>query len=140
MYQQGLRIKAFYLQPSVKRLKALNNIVCLGMFITYTFYFFKNQIILAEPQYSYYFSKFQAHLYIYIYHPHEVFMIGYGWFEGKILYFNTQICVYHILFTDETTDYVEQTMLSNRIIYFQNRMERDVSLSKVGYSNCYPIQ
>ena len=45
-------------------------------------------------------------------------MVGYGWFEGKILYFNTQICVYHILFTDETTDYVEQTMLSNRIIYF----------------------
>ena len=29
-----------------------------------------------------------------------------GWFEGKILYFNTQIRGYHILFTDGTTDYV----------------------------------
>ena len=29
-----------------------------------------------------------------------------GWFEGKILYFNTQNCVDHILFTDGTTDYV----------------------------------
>ena len=29
-----------------------------------------------------------------------------GWFEGKILYFNIQIRVYHILFTDRTTDYV----------------------------------
>ena len=29
-----------------------------------------------------------------------------GWFEGKILYFNTQIHVYHILFTDRTSDYV----------------------------------
>ena len=43
---------------------------------------------------------------MYIYHPHGVFLAGYGWFEGKILYFNTQIRVYHILFTDETTDYV----------------------------------
>ena len=30
-----------------------------------------------------------------------------GWFEGKILYFNTHILEYHILFTDRTTDYVE---------------------------------
>ena len=30
----------------------------LGMSITYTFYFYKNQIILAEPQSSYCFSKF----------------------------------------------------------------------------------
>ena len=29
-----------------------------------------------------------------------------GWFEGKTLYFNTQIRKYHILFTDRTTDYV----------------------------------
>ena len=29
-----------------------------------------------------------------------------GWFEGKTLNFNTQIREYHILFTDETTDYV----------------------------------
>ena len=43
---------------------------------------------------------------MYIYHPREVFLAGYGWFGGKILYFNTQICVYHILFTDRTTDYV----------------------------------
>ena len=43
---------------------------------------------------------------MYIYHPRRVFLAGYGWFEGKNLYFNTQICVYHILFTDGTTDYV----------------------------------
>ena len=41
-----------------------------------------------------------------IYHPRGVFLAGYGWFEGKILYFNTQIRVYQILFTDRTTDYV----------------------------------
>ena len=29
-----------------------------------------------------------------------------GWFEGKNLYFSTQIHDYHILFTDRTTDYV----------------------------------
>ena len=29
-----------------------------------------------------------------------------GWFEGKNLYFNTQIHEYHILFIDGTTDYV----------------------------------
>ena len=29
-----------------------------------------------------------------------------GWFEGKILYFNTQIHEYRILFTDEITDYI----------------------------------
>ena len=43
---------------------------------------------------------------MYIYHLHGVFLPGYGCFEGKILYFNTQICVYHILFTDKTTDCV----------------------------------
>ena len=43
---------------------------------------------------------------MYIYHPRGVFLAGYGWFEGNILYFNTQICVYHILFTDGTTEYV----------------------------------
>ena len=43
---------------------------------------------------------------MYIYHPHGVFLASYGWFEGQILYFNTQIRVYCILFTDETTDYV----------------------------------
>ena len=36
----------------------------------------------------------------------EVFLAGYGWFEGKTLYFNTQIRVYHILFTDGTAGYV----------------------------------
>ena len=35
---------------------------------------------------------------MYIYHPRGVFLAGYGWFEGKKLYFNTQIRVYHILF------------------------------------------
>ena len=34
-------------------------------------------------------------------------MAGYDWFEGKVLYFSTQICVYHILFTVWTTDSVE---------------------------------
>ena len=29
-----------------------------------------------------------------------------GWFEGKILYFNTQIREYHVLFTDGTIDFV----------------------------------
>ena len=29
-----------------------------------------------------------------------------GWFKEKILYFNTQICEYHISFTDGSTDYV----------------------------------
>ena len=28
---------------------------------------------------------------MHIYYPHWVFLAGYGWFEGKILYFNTQI-------------------------------------------------
>ena len=44
--------------------------------------------------------------YVYIYHPHKIFLAGYSWFKVKSLYFNTQIPVYHILFTDETTDYV----------------------------------
>ena len=34
------------------------------------------------------------------------FVLENGWFEGRILYFNTQICEYHILFNDGTTDYV----------------------------------
>ena len=29
-----------------------------------------------------------------------------GWFEGKMLYFNTQTGEYHVLFTDGTTHYV----------------------------------
>ena len=77
-------------------------------------FFYKNQIILAEPQCSDFLSKFEAHLflfiyiyiYIYIYHPHGVFLVRHGWFEGKILYFNTAIRVYHILFTDGATDYI----------------------------------
>ena len=43
---------------------------------------------------------------MYIHHPRGVFLAGYGEFEGKLLYFNTQIRVYHISFTDGTTDYV----------------------------------
>ena len=78
-------------------------------------------MILAESHCSYCFSKFYAHLllicscnnynfwssitHMYIYHPCEVFLVGYDWFQWKILYFNTQIRVYHILFTDRTTDY-----------------------------------
>ena len=52
------------------------------------------------------YDTYHIYIYIYIYHLHGVFLAGYGWFEGKILYFNTQIRVYHILFTDRTTDYV----------------------------------
>ena len=29
---------------------------------------------------------------MYICHPREVFLAGYSWFDGKTLYFNTQIC------------------------------------------------
>ena len=43
---------------------------------------------------------------MYIYHPRGVFMAGYGWFEGKTLCSNTQICLYHILFTGGTIDSV----------------------------------
>ena len=42
---------------------------------------------------------------MYIYHPLGVFLVVYGWFEGNILYFNTQTCAYYILLTDGTTDY-----------------------------------
>ena len=43
---------------------------------------------------------------MFIYHPCGVVLAGYSWFEEKCLYFNTQIRVYHLLFTDGTTDYV----------------------------------
>ena len=43
---------------------------------------------------------------MYIYHPRGVFLAGYDWFERKVVYFNIQICVYHILFTEETIHYV----------------------------------
>ena len=33
-------------------------------------------------------------------------MVGYDWFEGKVLYFNFQVDLYHSLFTEGTTDYV----------------------------------
>ena len=36
----------------------------------------------------------------------EVFLAGYGWFEGEILYFIILKFVYRILCTDGTTDYV----------------------------------
>ena len=42
---------------------------------------------------------------MYIYRPRGVFLAGYGWFEGKLLYFNTQIRSNHILFTNGMTDY-----------------------------------
>ena len=45
------------------------------------------------------------HTCIYIYNPCGLFL-EYGWFEGKNLYFNIQIRVYHISFIDGTTDYV----------------------------------
>ena len=44
---------------------------------------------------------------MYIYHPCRVFLAGYGWYEGKVLYFHTQIRLYLILFTGGTTDSVE---------------------------------
>ena len=43
---------------------------------------------------------------MFIFHPRGVSLVRYGWFEGKILDFNTQIRVHHILFTDGTIDYV----------------------------------
>ena len=43
---------------------------------------------------------------MYIYHSRGVILAGNGRFEGKTLCLNTQIRVYHILFTDGTTDYV----------------------------------
>ena len=43
---------------------------------------------------------------MHMHHPCWVFLAGYDWFEGKILYFNPQIWVYRILFTDGTTGYV----------------------------------
>ena len=43
---------------------------------------------------------------MYIYHPRRVFLAGYCRFEEKTLYFNTQIRVCHIFFTNGTTDYV----------------------------------
>ena len=43
---------------------------------------------------------------MYIYHPLGVFLAGYGWFEGNISYFNNEIGLCHILFTDGTTVYV----------------------------------
>ena len=39
---------------------------------------------------------FALHIRMYIYHPRGVFLV----------YFNTQIYVHHILFTEGTTDYV----------------------------------
>ena len=41
-----------------------------------------------------------------IYLPRRVFLAVYCWFERKILYFNTQIRVYHILSAGVTTDYI----------------------------------
>ena len=43
---------------------------------------------------------------MYIYDPRGVFLAGYCRFEEKTLYFNTQIRVCHIFFTNGTTDYV----------------------------------
>ena len=48
---------------------------------------------------------------MYIYHPHGEFLADFGRFEGNILYFNTQIRVYHIFLTDGTTDYVAAGVL-----------------------------
>ena len=44
---------------------------------------------------------------MYIYHPCRAFLASYGWFEGKVLYFHTQIRAYHILCTGRTTDSIE---------------------------------
>ena len=43
---------------------------------------------------------------MYICHPQRVFLGGYGWFEGNILHFNTQVPVCHNLFTGKTTNYL----------------------------------
>ena len=44
--------------------------------------------------------------YIYIYHPRGVFLAGYGLFDGKFLYFNTQIRSYYIFCLLKEPDYV----------------------------------
>ena len=49
---------------------------------------------------------------MFIYHPRGVFLVGSGWFDGKILYFITQIRVNHILFTEGSI----QTMLQLKIL------------------------
>ena len=55
---------------------------------------------------------------MYMYHPRGVFLTGFGWFEGKILYFNTQIRVYHILFTDGATGYVAAKILMGQTLFY----------------------
>ena len=97
------------------------------MKITYTL-FYKNEIILAEPQYSYCFSKFQTHLFLYcscdncthmyVYHQRGLF-----WLVMAVLYFNTQIRVYHILYTDGTIE----TMLQLKILMTQTFFYCEVS-------------
>ena len=52
-----------------------------------------------------------------IYHPHGVYLAGYGWFEEKNLYFNTQIRVYHILFTVETTMLQLKILMTSTLFY-----------------------
>ena len=94
-----------------------------GIFFSNNTFFDKNQIVLAEPQWSYCFfpnlrlicSYFvlvtimifylALHICIFVIHA-EYFWLVIGWFEEKILYFNIQIRVCHILFTDETTNYI----------------------------------
>ena len=57
---------------------------------------------------------------MYMYHPHRVFLADYGWFERKILHFNTQICIYHILFTDDgTTDYIAAENFDGIDLYYK---------------------
>ena len=85
-------------------------------------FFYKNQIILAEPQCSYFFPNFRLicsyfvlvkiiildlalHICIFIIQAEHFWLFMTG-LKEKILYFNTQICVYHILLTNGSTKYV----------------------------------
>ena len=88
----GFGNKGFLFTTANRKIKShlANNIACLGMFITYTFYFYKNQIILAKPQCFYCFSKFQAHLFLLcscnnsnLYNPWEHFWLVMAVLKGK---------------------------------------------------------
>ena len=57
---------------------------------------------------------------MYIYHSRGVFLADYGWFEGNILYFNTQTRVYHILFIDGTNYIVAEDLDGIEILFYCN--------------------
>ena len=100
----------------------------------YPFFFSKNQTTLAEAHCSYFFSEFQAHLFLFCSCSCEVQpgdlielednvtnrssnapLVGKkirglyenGWFKGESIYHNNSLGEYHISFNDGTSDYVK---------------------------------